>query len=104
MPERYLGQPLGKYRVESLLGSGGFAWVFKGYDPELDIPVAIKVLKPQFAGDATLVERFRREASTAAKLRHPNIIKIYAVGRESDAVYFVMDYLPGGLADRLETT
>ncbi|HSA54333.1 MAG TPA: protein kinase [Gemmatimonadaceae bacterium] len=104
MPERYLGRTLGKYRVESLLGSGGFAWVFKGYDPELDIPVAIKVLKPQFAGDGTLVERFRREASTAAKLRHPNIIKIYAVGREGDAVYFVMDYLPGGLADRLEAT
>lgn len=104
MPERYLGQTLGKYRIESLLGSGGFAWVFKGYDPELDIPVAVKVLKPQYAGEQQVVERFRREASTAARLRHPNIIKIYAVGREGDAVYFVMDYLPGGLSDRLETT
>ena len=104
MPERYLGQTLGKYRIESLLGSGGFAWVFKGYDPELEIPVAIKVLKPQFAGDQAVVDRFKREASTAARLRHPNIIKIYAVGRESDAVYFVMDYLPSGLANRLETT
>ena len=104
MPERYLGQTLGKYRIESLLGSGGFAWVFKGYDPELDIPVAIKVLKPQFAGDQAVVDRFKREASTAARLRHPNIIKIYAVGRENDAVYFVMDYLPSGLANRLETT
>ena len=104
MPERYLGQTLGKYRIESLLGSGGFAWVFKGYDPELEIPVAIKVLKPQFAGDQAVVDRFKREASTAARLRHPNIIKIYAVGRENDAVYFVMDYLPSGLANRLETT
>lgn len=104
MPERYLGQTLGKYRVDSLIGTGGFAWVFKGYDPELEIPVAIKVLKPQFAGDPTLMERFRREASTAAKLRHPNIVKIYAVGRDGDAVYFVMDYLPGGLADKLEAT
>ena len=104
MPERYLGQTLGKYRIESLLGSGGFAWVFKGYDPELDIPVAIKVLKPQFAGDQAVVDRFKREASTAARLRHPNIIKIYAVGREGDAVYFVMDYLPSGLANRLEST
>jgi serine/threonine-protein kinase len=104
VPERYLGQTLGKYRIESLLGSGGFAWVFKGYDPELDIPVAIKVLKPQFAGDQAVVDRFKREASTAARLRHPNIIKIYAVGRENDAVYFVMDYLPSGLANRLETT
>jgi eukaryotic-like serine/threonine-protein kinase len=104
VPERYLGQTLGKYRIESLLGSGGFAWVFKGYDPELDIPVAIKVLKPQFAGDQAVVDRFKREASTAAKLRHPNIIKIYAVGKEQEAVYFVMDYLPSGLANRLETT
>ena len=104
MPERYLGQTLGKYRIESLLGSGGFAWVFKGYDPELEIPVAVKVLKPQFAGDQAVVDRFKREASTAARLRHPNIIKIYSVGREKDAVYFVMDYLPSGLANRLETS
>jgi serine/threonine-protein kinase len=104
VPERYLGQTLGKYRIESLLGSGGFAWVFKGYDPELEIPVAIKVLKPQFAGDQAVVDRFKREASTAAKLRHPNIIKIYAVGRENDAVYFVMDFLPSGLATRLEAS
>jgi serine/threonine-protein kinase len=78
--------------------------VYRGYDPELEIPVAIKVLKPQFAGDPAFEERFRREASTAAKLRHPNIVKIYSVGREADAVYFVMDYLPTGLADKLEKT
>lgn len=104
MPERFLGRTLGKYRVEELIGSGGFAWVYRGYDPELEIPVAIKVLKPQFGGDPAFEERFRREASTAAKLRHPNIIKIYAVGRDGDAVYFVMDYLPSGLADKLEKT
>ena len=101
MPERYLGQTLGKYRVDAIIGSGGFAWVYKAYDPELEIPVALKILKPQYAGDEKFEERFRREASTAAKLRHPNIIKIYAVGRENDAVYFAMDYLPQGLADRL---
>lgn len=104
MPERYLGKSLGKYRVEALVGSGGFAWVYRGFDPELDIPVALKVLKPQFAGDPTFEERFRREASTAAKLRHPNIVNIYAVGREGDAVYFAMDYLPTGLADKLEAS
>ena len=104
MPERYLGKTLGKYRVEELIGSGGFAWVYRGYDPTLDIPVALKVLKPQFAGDPTFEERFRREASTAARLRHPNIIKIYEVGRDGDAVYFAMDYLPSGLANRLDTT
>lgn len=103
MPERYLGKSLGKYRVEELIGSGGFAWVYRGFDPTLGIPVALKVLKPQFAGDPQFEERFRREASTAARLRHPNIVKIYEVGKDGDAVYFAMDYLPSGLASRLET-
>ncbi len=102
MSERHLGQTLGKYRVEELIGSGGFAWVYKAFDPELEIHVALKVLKPQFAGDETFEQRFRREAATAAKLRHPNIIKIYSVGRDGEAVYFAMDYYPGGLAERLE--
>lgn len=101
MPERYVGRELGRFRIDSVIGSGGFAWVYKGYDPELDIPVAIKVLKPQYAGDPAFEARFRREASTAAKLRHPNIVRILAVGRQDDAVYFVMDYLPTGLDDRL---
>lgn len=104
MPERHIGRNLGRYRVDALLGSGGFAWVYRGFDPDLEIPVALKVLKPQFAGDPEFEERFRREASTAARLRHPNIVTIYAVGREDDAVYFAMDYLPQGLAQRLEVS
>lgn len=103
MPERYLGRQLGRFRIDSLIGSGGFAWVYKGYDPELDIPVAIKVLKPQYAGEESFEARFRSEASMAAKLRHPNIIRILAVGREDQAVYFVMDYLPNVLDERLKT-
>lgn len=101
MPERYLGQTLGKYRIDAIIGSGGFAWVYKAWDPELEIPVALKILKPQYAGDPIFEQRFRREASTAARLRHPNIVKIYTVGREAEAVYFAMDFLPQGLADRL---
>jgi eukaryotic-like serine/threonine-protein kinase len=101
LPERYLGRHLGRVRVDSNVGSGGFAWVYKGYDPELDIPVAIKILKPQYAGEEAFETRFRTEAATAAKLRHPNIIRILAVGREDSAVYFVMDFLPTGLDDRL---
>ncbi len=102
MPERYLGHQLGRFRIDELVGSGGFAWVYRGWDPELEIPVALKVLKPQFAGDEIFETRFRREASTAAKLRHPNIVRILAVGREDDAVYFVMDFLPSGLVERLQ--
>ena len=101
MPERFVGRHLGRFRIDAVIGSGGFAWVYKGYDPELDIPVAVKILKPQYAGDESFESRFRREASTAAKLRHPNIIRILAVGRQDDAVYFVMDFLPSALDDRL---
>lgn len=102
MPERHLGRSLGRYRVDALLGSGGFAWVYRGFDPDLEVPVALKVLKPHFAGDPEFEERFRREASTAARLRHPNIVTIFAVGNDNDAVYFAMDYLPQGLTQRLE--
>lgn len=102
MPERYLGRTLGKFRIDALIGTGGFAWVYKAWDPELEIPVALKILKPQYAGDEKFESRFRREAATAAKLRHPNIVKIFAVGKEDDSVFFAMDYLPHGLADRLE--
>ena len=90
--------------MEALLGTGGFAWVYRAHDPDLDIPVALKVLKPQYAGDPAFVERFRREASTAARLRHPNVITIYNVGQDGDAVYFAMDYLPQGLSSRLEVS
>ncbi len=102
MPERFLGRTLGKFRIDAIIGTGGFAWVYKAFDPELEIPVALKVLKPQYAGDEQFEQRFRREAATAARLRHPNIIKIFAVGKDGEAVYFAMDFLPQGLPDRLE--
>jgi eukaryotic-like serine/threonine-protein kinase len=102
VPERFLGRTLGKFRIDAIIGTGGFAWVYKAYDPELEIPVALKVLKPQYAGDEQFEQRFRREAATAARLRHPNIIKIFAVGKDGEAVYFAMDFLPQGLPDRLE--
>jgi serine/threonine-protein kinase len=102
VPERFIGRTFGRYRVDALIGSGGFAWVYRAFDPELEIPVALKVLKPLFAGDEAVATRFRREASTAARLRHPNIINILSVGREHGTAYFSMDLLPDSLAQRLE--
>jgi serine/threonine-protein kinase len=102
VPERLIGRTLGKYRVESLLGTGGFAWVFAAADPDLDIVVALKVLKPQYAGDAEFEDRFKREASTAAKLKHPNIIKIYAVGAEQQSAYFAMDLYAHKLTQQIQ--
>ena len=101
MPERYVGRTVGRFRIGELIGSGGFAWVYRAFDPQLEAPVAIKILKPQYAGDETFESRFRREASIAARLRHPNIVRIIEVGQDQGAVYFAMDYLPHGLVERL---
>ncbi len=88
---------------------GGFARVYHAIDPDLELDVAVKVLRPELAHDADVVERFRREAMTAAKLRHPHVITVLTVGRLTEpfdgipagAPYLVMDYLPHSLADRL---
>ena len=102
MPDRYLGRQIGKYRVIRLLGSGAFAWVYEAIDRDLEIPVALKILRPEFAGQETAEARFRREAATAARLRHPNIVTVRDVGQSDGASFVAMDLLPLSLARRLE--
>lgn len=103
MPERYLGQTLGgRYRLTRLLGAGAYAWVYEAVDVELEIPVAVKVLRPEHTGNATAEARFRREATTAARLRHPNIVNVRDVGSGNDATWVAMDLLPTSLARRLQ--
>ena len=70
------------------------AVVYRGLDITLEREVAIKVLRPQFASDPEIVERFRREAHAAAKLNHPNIVQIYDTGSENGTHYIIMEYLP----------
>src|SRR6266513_76777 len=89
-PTDLVGQALGPYLLERLLGQGGFAWVFVGREAD-GTPVAVKVLKPRYAGDPQFASRFHNESETAAKLEHPNIIRIRSVGKSGDHVYFVMD-------------
>ena len=101
MPDRYLGQQIGKYRVIRLLGVGAFAWVYEAIDRDLEIPVALKILRPEFAGDVVAETRFRREASTAAKLRHPNIVVVRDVGQIDGASFVAMDLLSASLGQRL---
>jgi len=95
-----LGQSLGLYRLERLLGQGGFAWVFLGREAD-GSPVAVKVLKPRYAGDIQFETRFRNESQTAAQLEHPNIIHIRSVGKDGRNVYFGMDYCPDSLGARI---
>ena len=66
MPERYLGRIVSKYRVTRHLGTGAFSWVYEAIDQDLEIPVALKILRPEFAGQPEAESRFRREAATAA--------------------------------------
>jgi serine/threonine protein kinase len=86
---------LGEYDVKGELGRGGMASVFAAHDIALDRKVAIKVMSPALFSTAGMVERFKREARTAASLSHPNIIPIYAVRESPEIVYFVMKYVDG---------
>ena len=86
-----------RYEVLEALGSGGMADVYLAHDEVLDRDVALKVLNRRFSGDAEFVERFRREARSAATLSHPNVVPIYDRGEAEDgACYISMEYLPGG--------
>src|ERR1700749_4143789 len=85
----------GRYRVLSRLGSGGMADVYLAHDPLLGREVAVKVLHHPFAEDQEFVERFKREASSAAALSHPNIVGIFDRGEWNGTYYIAMEYVPG---------
>jgi len=84
-----------RYRVERSVGRGGMAEVFLARDILLDRPVALKVLFPEFANDATFVERFRREAQSAANLSHPNIVAVYDWGKVNNTYFIAMEFVQG---------
>lgn len=89
------GRELGDYRIIRRLGRGGMADVYLANQNSLNRKVALKVLKPELAKDATYVERFRREAQAAAGLRQANIVQIYEVG-EKEGFYFIsQEYVQG---------
>jgi len=90
------------YEIEGELGRGGMAIVFRARERSLDREVALKVLPFSLSHDEQFEERFQREARTAAKLEHPNIIPIYRVGKAGGVIYFAMKLLKGkSLADVL---
>jgi eukaryotic-like serine/threonine-protein kinase len=85
----------GRYRLERVLGIGGMASVWLGHDQRLDRPVAVKILSDTLASDSSYVERFRREARIAARLTHPNLVKVFdfeANGRPA----LIMEYVECG--------
>ena len=86
---------IGEYEIKGELGQGGMASVYLAHDIALDRKVAIKVMAPALFSTAGMVERFKREARTAASLSHPHIIPIYAVRESPEIVYFVMKFVEG---------
>src|SRR5690348_12647127 len=84
-----------EYEILDELGRGGMAIVFKAREKQLERDVAIKVLPFSLAFDKEFVERFQREARTAAQLEHPSIIPIYRVGKSGRVIFFVMKFLRG---------
>ncbi|MBL7182837.1 MAG: serine/threonine protein kinase [Anaerolineae bacterium] len=88
-------QTLGKYQILAEIGRGSFATVYKALDPELQREIALKVLDPRLACDEVFVQRFLREARSAANLQHPNIVVVHEVGEVEGTYFIAMAYLPG---------
>ena len=96
-----IGKTIGQYRIISEVGRGGMAVVYKAEQPSLNRFVALKVLFPNFTGDASSVERLQREAQTAAGLDHPNIVDIYEVGEQDGLHYIAMKFIDGRPLDKV---
>jgi serine/threonine protein kinase len=90
------GTEIAGYMIESFLGRGGMAVVFKARDPRLDRPVAFKVLAPELARSPQFRERFLRESRLAASLDHPNIIPVYEAGEAAGLLFIAMRLVDGG--------
>lgn len=96
------GKTLGPYHIRRIIGHGGMGIVYEALQASLNRPVALKVFTPNIAPDSTYAERFTREAHTAARLEHPNIVPVYDYGVEDGISYVVMRLLTGGsLAERI---
>ncbi|HET9292123.1 MAG TPA: protein kinase, partial [Actinomycetes bacterium] len=92
-----VGRTLGRrrYEVVARIAQGGMAIVYRGHDRQLDRVVAIKVPRPEFARDRGFSDQFRREARTAARLSHPNVVAVYDSGEERGLPWIVMELVSG---------
>src|SRR5688572_17939471 len=98
MADPLIGKQLGDYVIQDLLGRGGMARVYKGYDERLQRHAAVKVINSEFAAtadQAEYTERFRREARAIARLHHPNIVGVYQFGDYEGNYYMAMVFVEG---------
>ena len=85
----------GRYRLDKLIGEGGFGRVYQGYDPELDRSVAVKIPRPDRLASPDQADLFRQEAKRVAQLRHPGIVPVFDVGEENGVTYIISDLIEG---------
>jgi serine/threonine protein kinase len=97
-----VGKQLGDFQLQGLLGAGGMAEVYRGFDVKLKRQVAVKILPASMANDAGYVQRFKTEAQRVAALNHPHIVPVYHFGEEGQLLYHVMPILKESLRDRLD--
>ncbi|HSB08165.1 MAG TPA: protein kinase [Blastocatellia bacterium] len=94
-----IGSLVGNYKITEKIGEGGMGAVFRGIDIMLEREVAIKMLRPELSSQPNIVERFRSEAVTLAKLNHPNIATLYSFVRHGDDFFMVMEFVRGDTLD-----
>lgn len=98
-----IGTVVGPYKITEKIGEGGMGAVFKGIDTMLEREVAIKMLRPELARQPEVLERFRTEAVTLAKLNHPNIATLYSFLRHDEDYFMVMEYVRGNTLESIIT-
>ncbi|MBN2002564.1 MAG: protein kinase [Anaerolineae bacterium] len=99
--ENLTGKRFGQYEVVDAIGGGGMGAVYRARDTQLNREVALKVLPPELARDHEFIERFQREANTAASLEHPHIVAIYNIGQQDGMHYLAMRLLHGQTLNHL---
>jgi serine/threonine-protein kinase len=97
------GDRVGRYRLEHKLGEGAMACVFAARHPQLEPPVALKMLRPEVGSDPELARRFLEDARTAATLNHPNIVGVRDFDVVDGTPFIVMEWVDGGTLERLLT-
>jgi serine/threonine protein kinase len=100
-PDPLLGSTLGGIRLDEKLGTGGMGAVYLGVQASMGRRVAVKILSEHLSANAEYISRFRREAVTAGKLEHPNIVSVYDIGHEEGRYFIVMEYVEGQSLQRI---
>ncbi len=96
MAQTQIGQVLGSYKIEEMIGTGGFGAVYRARQEAVDREVAIKIIWPAFASHPNFIRKFETEAQLVAGLEHPYIVPLYDYWRDPNGAYIVMRYLRGG--------